>query len=405
MRSAAAEAGSSGGSGLSRKGLRLFTDIETGIFRSRPNRFTVECILGRRPVRAYLPNPGRLWELLLPGSRLYLERDASARRRTRYTVLAVEKDGAPVLLHTHLANTVARWLVEQEMVPGLTGASVLRSEVPVGDSRFDLLLRKGRRRIVLEVKSCTLFSNGMAMFPDAVTLRGRRHLEGLARLSGGDTIGGVLFLVHSSRVRYFLPEYHTDPGFAETLCSLRDRLFIKAVTIGWDGSLLPDRNVRELSIPWRVVEAEAGDRGSYILVLQLKRSERLNVGGLGQIRFRRGYYLYVGSAMRGLRRRMERHRRRRKRLFWHVDHLRGYADLLSVLPVRSAQPLECDIAGALEEVSDWSVPGFGSSDCSCRSHLFGMRSDPLGSPVFIRTLLRFRMDRLQRMCERESEGA
>jgi len=74
---------------------------------------------------------------------------------------------------------------------------------------------------VLEVKSCTLFGNSIAMFPDAVTVRGRRHIEELAALAVRGTAGGVVFLVHTPRVRYFLPDYHTDLTFARTFLNVK----------------------------------------------------------------------------------------------------------------------------------------------------------------------------------------
>ncbi|GFP35422.1 sugar fermentation stimulation protein A [Candidatus Hakubella thermalkaliphila] len=118
-----------------------FKDLQKAVFTGRPNRFTVECLTNNRKERAYLPNPGRLWELLLPGKELYLARDLQvSERSTKYTVVAVKKEGVPVLLHTHHANTVAKWLIEQEMISGLEGYSIVKPQVTMGRSRFDFLL-------------------------------------------------------------------------------------------------------------------------------------------------------------------------------------------------------------------------------------------------------------------------
>jgi len=85
----------------------------------------------------------------------------------------------------------------------------------------------------------------------------------------------------------------------------------------------------------------------------------------------------------------------RKNLFWHIDYLRQYADHSASLPVRASTDLECEIAAALAKISQWNIPGFGSMDCRCNSHLFGMRDDPALSPQFIKLLLDFRMNRLE----------
>ncbi|HNR32579.1 MAG TPA: hypothetical protein PKI11_16945, partial [Candidatus Hydrogenedentes bacterium] len=100
-------------------------------FVARPNRFLVHGRAPGRPrIEAFLPNPGRLRELLLPGATLYVTEspDPGATRKTRFTAVAVERDGAPVLLHTHATNAVARRLLEQRRVPTLEHAAIARAE-------------------------------------------------------------------------------------------------------------------------------------------------------------------------------------------------------------------------------------------------------------------------------------
>ena len=111
--------------------------------------------------------------------------------------------------------------------------------------------------------------------------------------------------------------------------------------------------------------------------------------------FRKGFYLYVGSAMANLTSRIERHLRMRKRYHWHIDWLRSIARIHAALPIRASVRLECDIADALSRISDWSVPGFGCSDCACPSHLLGMAEDPFRSGRFHGLLQYFRMDRYE----------
>ncbi len=123
----------------------FFPKTVKGIYKDRPNRFIVECIVYNRPTRAYLPNPGRLWELFFPGVVLYLVRhDASYEGSTDYTVVAVERDGLPIMLHTHVNNLVARQLIEQGRITGLENSSVIKPEVAIGNSRFDFLLSQNR---------------------------------------------------------------------------------------------------------------------------------------------------------------------------------------------------------------------------------------------------------------------
>ncbi len=375
----------------------FFTDITKAAFGERPNRFIVICDVGGRTVRAYLPNPGRLWELFFPGTILYLTKHAeSFKGSTDYTVVAVERDGHPIMLHTHVNNLVARRLIEEGRVPGLEGAVVVKPEVTIGNSRFDFLLAKDGREIVAEVKSCTLVGNRIAMFPDAVTSRGTRHLLELADLAKSGTCGAfALFIIHWPGADHFLPEWHTDLEFSRTLVTVKDVVSVRAVAVKWgnDLSLIASHPVE---IPWHMIDTEARDSGSYIFIVRLKRDRKLLIGGLGEVRFRKGYYLYVGSAKLNLSKRIERHRRIIKKHHWHIDSLREAAEYHAVLPVRASDDLECGIASALRKVSEWSVPGFGSSDCGCRSHLFGMTDDPLHDRAFIRLLMYFRIDRLEK---------
>jgi len=154
--------------------------------------------------------------------------------------------------------------------------------------------------------------------------------------------------------------------------------------------------VRTLEIPWELVEREAEDRGSYILILRLPARKYIEIGKLGRLQFKAGYYLYAGSAQKNLTQRLERHRREGKNLFWHVDYLRAQAEFHWALPIRTCDDLECELASALKKIAGWEVPCFGSSDCSCNSHLFGMAKDPLHSPEFIALWQYFRVDRLFR---------
>ena len=144
----------------------------------------------------------------------------------------------------------------------------------------------------------------------------------------------------------------------------------------------------------QILERKARDRGSYLLILNLKRNRKIHVGKLGKVHFRKGFYIYVGSAMTHLRKRMERHRRLIKKHHWHIDELRGITEFHSVLAIRSSDRLECEIARAMSDIAEWSIPKFGSTDCACPTHLFGMTGDPLQSKNFHHWVQYFRMNRL-----------
>ena len=359
-------------------------------FLARPNRFIVRAETPELGVfDAYMPNPGRLRELLLPGATLLLSPTAG---KQPFVVAGVERDGEPVMLHTHWNNLVARRLLEARLIPGLKDAEVVRAEVPVGRSRFDFLLRDPRGELLLEVKSCTLFGNDVAMFPDAITERGRRHLEELAALSREGRRCAVLFVVHTPHVSCFQPDYHTDLGFAQTLAAVRREVQIIAASVRWNADLTLDETVHELPIPWPRIKREAQDRGAYMLLLHLPEPCQINVGGLGAVDFPAGRYIYVGSAMCGLAARMARHVRLRKQYHWHIDYLRARAERAETLAVRSSKREECALAKAVGALFKPGPAGFGSSDCDCPTHLFySGTTHPLDLRAFHELLERFRM--------------
>ena len=231
------------------------------------------------------------------------------------------------------------------------------------------------------------------MFPDSVTLRGRRHLEELARLAKEGMKSAVLFIAHLPGVRFFMPDYHTDLAFAETFLRVRNDVELIPVSVTWHEDLNLSSEARLLKIPWEYIEREARDRGSYLVLLRMQEKRGVRVGSLGSLPMSEGFYIYVGSAMTNLSRRMERHRRLRKSHHWHIDNLRAIADVHSLLAIRSSERLECEIASALSKIAEWKVPGFGASDCDCNAHLFGFSVDPLLTPAFQDLLIYFRMDR------------
>jgi sugar fermentation stimulation protein A len=383
---------------VSLAGARLFGDALPARFLERPNRFVVTCELacsGRR-VAAHLPNPGRLRELLLPGAALDLV-ERTAEGGTRYSVAAVRPaSGRPIVLDTQKTNAVARRLLEAERVPGLEDATVVAAEHRVGHSRFDFLLDRRGSPVLLEVKSCTLVGDRVAMFPDAVTARGARHVAELAHMARSGAATAVLFVVHSPDATIFSPDYHTDPAFTRTLLAARRDVRVAAVAVGWNDDLTLDGTARPCHIPWETIEREAADRGSYLVVLEVTGDDdaTIDTGALGPVRYRPGHYVYVGSAMAALSKRLERHRRRRKRLHWHVDHLRDRARFVEGLAIRASDRLECALAAAVRAGADWTIPRFGATDCGCGGHLFGFASDPRARAWFQRLLLRYRLDRL-----------
>lgn len=110
-------------------------------------------------------------------------------------------------------------------------------------------------------------------------------------------------------------------------------------------------------------------KGSYVLIITLAEEQTIGIGSLGSIRFPAGYYAYVGSAMAGLKPRLDRHLRRDKKKHWHIDHLLPRASISGIIIAESEARIECQIARLLGRHYH-PTTGFGCSDCRCPSHLF-----------------------------------
>ena len=112
------------------------------------------------------------------------------------------------------------------------------------------------------------------------------------------------------------------------------------------------------------------DSGLYIAVFTLPERRHLRIGALGNFAFQAGVYLYVGSAQRNLTARIERHGRHDKPLRWHIDYLSAKARMLGAILVPGPLRHECRLARKVAALFPRPVPGFGSSDCNCKGHLF-----------------------------------
>lgn len=208
-----------------------YTRIVEGTFESRPNRFIAHVQVGNETVVSHVKNTGRCRELLLPGAKVFLEyhpEAAEGKRKTAYDLIGVMKGNTMINMDSQAPNRVAWEWVQSEQAPsfllpeGNGRVTNLRREVVHGDSRFDLAfdLELGDRTVrpaFMEVKGVTLEENGVAMFPDAPTERGIKHLNGLARAVREGYLAYALFVIQMKGVHVFTPNDTTHPAFGEAL--------------------------------------------------------------------------------------------------------------------------------------------------------------------------------------------
>lgn len=195
-----------------------YYNIHKATFISRPNRFIAECELDGERIIAHVKNTGRCRELLVDGATVYLDKPSGRIRKTEYDLVAVEKrldNGETVLINM---DSGAPNDAVAEFIGGLfPDASSIRREVTKGNSRFDFCIAEDSETTFLEVKGVTLESNGVAMFPDAPTERGVKHIDELIKLKGQGYGAIIFFVIQMKGVREFRPNDFTHSAFGDAL--------------------------------------------------------------------------------------------------------------------------------------------------------------------------------------------
>ena len=193
-------------------------ELEQAVFVARPNRFAavIERIGGR--VLAHVPNSGRMSELLEPGAAVHVASVAAgAARKTRYDLVLVEYEGTLVSVDSRLPPRLVAEAIERDRVAELEGYDKVDWEVRLGDSRMDMLLSREGSSVYVEAKSVNKVEDGAALFPDAATARGTKHIRSLLAAVGSGHRAVVVFVIQREDAERLMPDEKSDPHFYETL--------------------------------------------------------------------------------------------------------------------------------------------------------------------------------------------
>jgi sugar fermentation stimulation protein A len=204
----------------------IIKDLIQGRFVERPNRFIVIFEIKKgSPEIAHLRDPGRLKELLIPGVKLLIRKALpNPKRKTKYDVIAVFNENIWVLINSGFHSDIAEELIESNLITEVSDYSVHRREYAYGKSRIDFILKnQDQVKMLLEVKGCTLVENGLAKFPDAPTIRGKKHLEELSHSMDDGFEAAVLFLIIRNDALKFTPNKPMDPDFTAALIEANRR--------------------------------------------------------------------------------------------------------------------------------------------------------------------------------------
>ena len=187
-----------------------YENIERGVFIDRPNRFVANVLVKGKKEKCHVKNTGRCKELLIEGVDVILQRNDSPSRTTCLDLIAVFKGNRLINIDSQIPNKV----IEESIETLFSDIEFLKREFTYGESRIDLYLESDGKRILIEVKGVTLEKDGVALFPDAPTERGLKHIKELENsiLEGYEP--HIIFLVQMAGVEYFIPNYAMHMDFS-----------------------------------------------------------------------------------------------------------------------------------------------------------------------------------------------
>ena len=210
-------------------------------FVRRYKRFFADFLLeDGSEVTAHCPNPGRMTSCMEEGWEAILSKSTDPKRKLSYTWEMVHNQKTWIGIHTGKANSIVFEALLNKEIAGIEEYTEIQREYKIQDSRLDFRLTNadGSKVCFLEVKSVSYMENGIYYFPDAVTARGKKHLELLSDLIQSDCRSIIFFLVQRSDGNEFRAARHVDAAYAEAL----DRAYEAGVEImAWECSVLPEK--------------------------------------------------------------------------------------------------------------------------------------------------------------------
>ena len=211
-----------------------FPPLVEARFIRRLNRFAALVDVDRREHLAHIPNSGRLGELLVPGYRVLLAPappETAQARKTAYDLALVDANGVLASADARLPNKLVAEALAAGALPPFAAYTAIHPEKTYGDSRLDFLLQSHHpqshhrqsnhppRSCYLETKSVTLVENGIALFPDAPTIRGVKHLRSLSHAVAAGHAAAVIFVIQRADAHAFAPHDTADPLLGAALRS------------------------------------------------------------------------------------------------------------------------------------------------------------------------------------------
>lgn len=195
----------------------IYNNIVEGIFLNRPNRFIANVIIDGKKEIAHVKNTGRCKEILIEGTKVFLEKSNNPNRKTKYSVISALKGDTLINIDSQVPNTVVYESINNGRIHNFKDITFLKREVKYNDSRFDLYFETKKRKGFIEIKGVTLEVNGLSMFPDAPTTRGTKHVKEMIQAVQEGYCGYIFFLIQIDNINKFTPNANMDKDFSDAL--------------------------------------------------------------------------------------------------------------------------------------------------------------------------------------------
>ena len=194
-----------------------YNNVFKGEFISRPNRFIAKVLIDGNEHTVHVKNTGRCKELLIKGATVYLEKSQNPTRKTAYDLIAAQKKTKKGTILINMDSQIPNACCA-EFLPrsGLFSPdAVIKREVKFGNSRFDISITEGDQKSCVEVKGVTLEKDGLALFPDAPTERGVKHVKELISAKNQGFDAYIIFIIQMTGVHTFSPNREMHPEFVK----------------------------------------------------------------------------------------------------------------------------------------------------------------------------------------------
>jgi sugar fermentation stimulation protein A len=322
----------------------MYSKYKKATFLKRINRFVSKVSLEGREIDVYVPNTGRLSELAIPEYDVLLKNSDG---KYSYRIEYIFYKNFPIMINSSHSNSLFKDLILKGDIPHLKNSTYIRSEPSYKNHRFDFLMKDTKNNnFFIELKSCTLAYKNVAAFPDAISERASRHITNLAETENNLLI---FFILHRD-IKIFIPNYHTDFKFYETLKKYSNKINLLALSIDYDKNLEINK-IKKVKIHLPEVKPS----GFAIIIFQTDEITHLSTDEK-KIELKKGFYLSIEHDEENIFKRVETIKSKRKNKNHFIDRINSKIKIIRDIPIVTEENILGKIQKDINSITDEKIP-------------------------------------------------